>query len=145
GCGEVLSVLGELFGGGGGGARGFQPGRGADVETAIELELLDAIRGTTQTIALRRRVVCPQCKGIGGEDPKPCPQCEGRGQIRVGGGPVAFSRTCPRCSGSGVTYAKPCSRCGGSGHIEEVDRISVKIPPGVDEGSKIRLAGKGEP
>ena len=143
---DVFSDLGDLFGGGGGGgARGFQPGRGADVETAIELELLDAIRGTTQTIALRRPVVCPQCKGIGGEDPKPCPQCEGKGQIRVGGGPVAFNRTCPRCSGSGVIYAKPCSRCGGSGQIEEVDRISVKIPPGVDEGSKIRLAGKGEP
>ena len=142
---DVFSDLGDLFGGGGT-ARGFrQPGRGADVEYTVELDLLDAIRGATQTIAIRRPVACPQCKGAGGEDPKPCPQCEGRGQVRVGGGPVAFSRTCPRCSGSGVTYAKPCSRCGGSGHIEEVDRISVKIPPGVDEGSKIRLAGKGEP
>jgi molecular chaperone DnaJ len=142
---DVFSDLGDLFGAGGAG-RGFrQSGRGADVEATIELDLLDAIRGATQTISMRRPVVCPQCKGAGGEDPKPCPQCEGKGQIRVGGGPVAFSRTCPSCGGSGVTYSKPCSRCGGSGQIEEVDRINVKIPPGVDEGSKIRLAGKGEP
>jgi molecular chaperone DnaJ len=139
---DVFSDLGDLFGGQGRGFRG--PGRGADLEYSLELDLLDAVHGVTQTIALRRPVACPQCVGAGGKGATVCPQCEGAGQVRVGGGPVAFGRTCPRCSGSGRAYTEPCPRCGATGRIDEVDRLSVKIPAGVDEGSKIRLAGKGE-
>jgi molecular chaperone DnaJ len=139
---DVFSDLGDLFGGRGG-QRG--PARGQDVEYSIDLDLLDAIRGATQTIEIRRPVACPQCGGSGGEGGSVCPDCEGRGQIRVGSGPLPFGRTCPRCSGSGRAYARPCPRCGTSGQIDEVDRLNVKIPPGVDEGSKIRLAGKGQP
>jgi molecular chaperone DnaJ len=144
---DVFSDLGDLFGGrGGGGGGGFRTSvRGADLEYALELDLLDAIRGATRTIELRRPVACPQCNGLGGQGQKVCPECEGRGQIRIGGGPVPFGRTCPRCSGSGRIYTQPCPRCGTSGRIDEIDRLSVKIPAGVDEGSKIRLAAKGEP
>jgi len=139
---DVFSDLGDLFGGRGGGFRG--PGRGADLEYSLELDLLDAIRGATRTIALRRPVACPQCSGAGGKGAAACPQCEGTGQVRVGAGPIAFGRACPRCSGSGRVYKEPCPRCGTSGRVDEVDRLNVKIPAGVDEGSKIRLAGKGE-
>jgi molecular chaperone DnaJ len=139
---DVFSDLGDLFGGRGGGFRG--PGRGADLEYSLELDLLDAVRGATRTIALRRPVACPQCGGAGGKGATACPQCEGTGQVRVGAGPIAFGRACPRCSGSGRVYNEPCPRCGTSGRVDEVDRLNVKIPAGVDEGSKIRLAGKGE-
>lgn len=137
---DVFSDLGDLFGGRGGRAAT----RGADLEYPLDLDLLDAVRGVTRTIELRRPINCPKCGGSGGEGASICPQCDGRGQVRVGAGPIPFGRTCPRCSGSGRAYARPCSRCGTSGRIDEVDRLSVKIPAGVDEGSKIRLAGKGE-
>jgi len=140
---DVFSDLGDLFGRRGGGSRASV--RGGDLEYSMEIDLLDSIRGATRTIEVRRPVTCPQCSGLGGEGAKICPECEGRGQIRVGGGPIAFGRTCPRCSGSGRVYEKPCPRCGASGKIDEVDRLSVKIPAGIDEGSKIRLTGKGEP
>jgi molecular chaperone DnaJ len=138
---DVFSDLGELFGG----HRASASRRGADVEYALELDLLDAIRGATKTIEIRRPVPCPRCGGAGGEVAQGCPQCEGRGQVRIGAGPMSFGRTCPRCSGTGRIYARPCSRCGTSGRIDQTDRLSVRIPAGVDEGSKIRLAGKGEP
>jgi len=141
---DVFSDLGDLFGGRGGG--GFRRSvRGGDLEYSLELDLLDSVNGATRTIEVRRPVTCPQCSGAGGQGAKVCPECDGQGQIRVGGGPVAFGRTCPRCSGSGRIYEKPCPRCGTSGTILETDRLSVKIPAGVDEGQKIRLAGKGEP
>ncbi|MEA2626219.1 MAG: molecular chaperone DnaJ [Candidatus Binatota bacterium] len=141
-------VVGDLFGGGGGGrarARRTAPEPGGDLETSIEIDLLDAIRGSSSTIAIRRPVPCPQCGGTGGEGRRVCPECGGEGQVRLGSGPIAFGRTCPRCGGSGEMIDKPCPRCGGSAHIEETERLNVKIPPGVDEGSRIRLAGKGEP
>jgi molecular chaperone DnaJ len=141
---DVFSDLGDLFGGGSG--RGFRDtGRGADLEYSLELDLLDAIRGVTQAIALRRPVACPECGGAGGQGARPCPQCDGRGHVRVGGGPIPFGRNCPRCAGSGQVYTKECPRCHGTGQSEEIDRLNVKIPAGVDEGSKVRLAGKGEP
>jgi len=140
---DVFSDLGDLFGGGGRGR--VAPGRGADLEYSLDLDLLEAIRGANPTISVRRPVVCPQCDGAGGTGAQTCPQCEGRGQIRVGSGPIAFGRACPRCGGRGQVYSQSCPRCGGNGRVEEIDRLSVKIPAGVDEGAKIRLAGKGEP
>ncbi len=138
---DVFGDLGDLFTGRG--ARAAS--RGADLDYALDLDLLESVRGAARTIELRRPVACPQCGGSGGEGATVCPQCNGRGQVPVGAGPVSFGRACPRCSGSGRAYARPCSRCGTSGRIDEIDRLNVKIPAGVDEGSKIRLAGKGEP
>ena len=143
---DVFSDLGDLFGGAAGRRGGFRPfAAGADLEYSMEIDLLDSVRGATRTIEVRRPVTCPVCSGAGGQGVKICPECEGSGQVRVGGGPIAFGRTCPRCSGAGRIYEKPCPRCGTSGKVNETDRLNVKIPPGVDEGSKIRLAGKGEP
>ncbi len=138
---DVFGDLGDLFGGRA--SRG--PAKGEDLEVSIQLDLLDAIRGATQTLELRHPVVCPVCAGSGGEGAMTCPDCNGSGQIRVGSGPLPFGRSCPRCSGSGRAYARPCARCGTSGQVDETDRLNVKVPAGVDEGSKIRLAGKGQP
>jgi molecular chaperone DnaJ len=142
---DVFGDLGDLFGGGRGRGGFRDAGRGADLEFPLELDLLDAIRGASQTISLRKPVPCTECKGAGGQGARPCSQCEGRGHVRVGGGPIPFGRTCPGCAGTGQVYTKECPTCHGAGQSEEVDRLNVKIPAGVDEGSKIRLAGRGEP
>jgi molecular chaperone DnaJ len=141
---DIFSDLGDLFGGRTRrAARGPVPGR--DLEYAMEIDLLDSIRGASQMITLRKPATCPQCKGAGGEGVAPCPECGGTGEVRLGGGPLAFGRACTRCGGTGSVVAKPCPRCGGNGSIEETERLNVRIPAGIDEGSKIRLAGKGEP
>ncbi|MGH7823512.1 MAG: molecular chaperone DnaJ [Candidatus Binatia bacterium] len=143
---DIFSDLGDLFGGRGGrrgGVRTAVPGR--DLEYSMEIDLLDSIRGATRVISVRKPVSCGQCGGTGGEGTSACPDCGGTGEVRLGGGPLAFGRTCVRCGGGGQVNAKPCVRCGGSGRLEETETLSVKIPVGVDEGSKIRLAGKGEP
>jgi molecular chaperone DnaJ len=142
---DVFADLGDLFGGRGrsGGRAGPSPGR--DIEASLEIDLVDSIRGATQVLSVRRTVACTDCGGAGGTGARPCSECGGQGQVRVGGGPIAFGRDCPRCRGSGQMFASPCPRCGGSGRRDETERLSVKIPAGVDEGSRIRLAGKGEP
>lgn len=134
-------IFGDLFGGAG--RRSGGPERGEDLEYSLTVSFVDAIRGGSQTLSFRKPVTCPQCNGSGGEGRTTCPDCNGEGQVRVGGGPVSFGRTCPRCQGAGYTVTKPCTRCGGAGQIEDTERLAVKIPAGVDEGSRIRLAGKG--
>ena len=137
-------VFGDLFGGRQQGASRSEPGE--DLEYALELDLLDAVRGTSQTISIQRPVPCPACRGRGGQKngaPTTCPECGGQGQVRVGPGPVSLMRTCARCGGAGRLKVGGCSRCGGSGRIANPERLAARIPPGVDEGSRIRLAGKG--
>jgi molecular chaperone DnaJ len=121
------------------------PERGADVESELEIGLLDAVRGLSTTIDLRRRAPCDVCGGAG-VDPAStttCPDCGGQGHIRVGKGPVAFTRQCPRCGGRGKVGSRPCQKCGGAGHVETSERLNVRIPPGVSDGSRVRVAGKG--
>lgn len=137
-------IFGDLFGEGGRGGRRAVT-RGEDLELALDVELLDAVRGGTRTVSFRRRSTCGECAGVGGKGVSTCPECGGSGQVRLGGGPIAFGRTCLKCSGSGRIVAEPCPRCGGAGTVEETERLNVKIPAGVDEGSRIRLSGKGEP
>jgi molecular chaperone DnaJ len=136
-------IFGDIFGGGG---RGSAPPaeQGADIETTLDVDLLDAIRGTTATVQLTKPSECSVCHGTGGQGPgKICPDCHGRGQIKMGSGPMSFGRRCERCNGSGRIPSEPCPACGGRGIIEKLEKLNVKIPAGVNDGSRIRLAGKG--
>lgn len=133
-------IFGDIFTGGADGAQ--QPGM--DVESELEIDLLDAIRGASTTIALQRPQSCRDCNGRGADmhSGKECPDCGGRGQVRVKG-PVSFSRTCPRCGGLGRIDMRPCPTCGGAGQTVTTEKLAVRIPRGVDTGSRVRVAGKG--
>jgi molecular chaperone DnaJ len=134
-------IFGDLFGRGGGGVAAEA---GPDVETELTIDLLDAVRGTTATVQLTKPTQCEVCHGTGGQGPSVvCPECNGRGQVKMGSGPMSFGRRCPRCHGSGRIPSQPCPACQGRGVVEKVEKLNVKIPAGVDEGSRIRLAGKG--
>jgi len=135
-------IFGDIFGGRGPG--GGPAARGADLESSIEIDLLDAVRGTTATVALAKPVTCEACRGSGAEGAgAPCPECGGRGQVKVGAGPLSFGRRCARCAGAGRVSLRACGTCHGRGVVEQTQRLNVKIPAGVDDGSRIRLAGKG--
>src|SRR6266478_5259714 len=145
---RAQSAYGGGFGGGGGrGAEftGAEPAqRGPDLESTLEIDLLSAIRGTTATISLTKPVECPTCHGSGTEGGgTTCPECNGSGQTKVGTGPLSFNRRCPRCNGTGRINQRACPQCHGGGRVEKVEKLNVKIPPGVDDGSRVRLAGKG--
>ena len=144
--------LGDLFGGLGGifGRRPRAPAgpqRGSDIESNMEIDFLDAVRGFQTAITLERPVTCDTCHGSGtrsGTAPLPCPQCGGSGSVAVAQGPLHFRQTCPRCLGSGKLPGDPCTVCRGSGRVTRSETIRVNIPPGADPGKHIRLRGKGE-
>lgn len=133
-------IFGDIFSGAGDGGQQH----GGDLESELEIDLLDAIRGVSTTISLQRPQPCTQCSGRGADmtSGKECPDCGGRGQVRVKG-PVPFSRTCPRCGGVGRIDVRACPKCGGAGQTVTTERLSVRIPRGVDTGSRVRVAGKG--
>jgi molecular chaperone DnaJ len=139
-------IFTDLFGTGGQTTR-TGPQRGRDVETSLELDFLSAVVGVTTRISLQMRESCKRCGGSGkvssGTD-NVCRTCKGTGQVRAAQGPFNFSQTCPDCGGSGRS-GDPCPECGGSGAAPSSVTIDVNIPAGVDDGSKVRLAGKGEP
>ncbi len=121
-----------------------EPIPGEDAEAALEVDLRDAVLGAERELSIGRPARCPECKGSGarpGSRPQACPQCNGTGQIRMGG---VFSAPCPRCQGEG-TIREPCPRCQGEGTIAETARLKVRIPPGVETGSRVRLPGQGGP
>ncbi len=137
-------IFGNIFGGAGGGARG--PRRGADIGYVIELDLEDAVAGVDKRIEVPTMVGCGPCKGSGSEDGKveTCSTCQGRGQVRFQRGIFAMQQPCPTCGGRGQKLSNPCKACHGAGRVEEEKILSVKIPAGVDNGDRIRLAGEGE-
>jgi molecular chaperone DnaJ len=145
--------LGDLFGGlfGGAGRRsGRRPAgqRGADLETSVSLSFEDAVAGTTVPIKIDGPAVCSRCHGSGAEpgtEPITCPRCGGTGEIAENQGFFSMSRPCPRCAGAGRIVESPCTKCGGSGAERRTRTLHVKIPAGVRNGARIRLAGKGEP
>ena len=147
-----MDDLGDLFGGLGGMFRQGShapagPQRGADIESSMEIDFLDAVRGFQTAIALERPVSCDTCHGSGtkaGTTPTTCPQCRGSGSISVAQGPLQFRQPCPRCSGSGKLPGDSCTDCAGSGRVQRSETIRVNIPPGADPGKRIRLRGKGE-
>ena len=142
-------VFGDIFGGaggraGGGGSRVF---RGADLRYNLDLNLEDAVRGTTVKIRVPTLVACKSCDGSGarkGTSSVTCSTCGGRGQVRITQGFFSVQQTCPECRGSGNVIKDPCTTCHGQGRVKEHKTLSVKIPAGVDTGDRIRLTGEGE-
>ena len=141
-------IFGEIFGGAaGGGRRGSNVYRGADLRYNLEISLEEAARGTETRIRIPTMDECETCHGSGakpGTQPKTCPTCNGQGQVRMQQGFFSIQQTCPKCHGSGKVVETPCPTCSGVGRIKRQKTLSVKIPAGVDEGDRIRLAGEGE-
>lgn len=128
---------------------GARPGprRGSDLRYTLELSLEEAVRGVVQTIRIPGRTRCEHCNGYGtanGRRPPSCPSCHGSGRIRLQQGFFVVQQTCPHCGGRGHVVTDPCDRCGGSGQVRTERRLEVRVPPGVDTGDRIRLAGEGE-
>ena len=140
-------VFGDIFGGGGGGGGRRGPARGSDLRYTLDLNLEDAVKGTTVKIKVPTLVSCKPCGGSGakpGSSPVTCTTCGGHGQVRMQQGFFSVQQTCPSCRGKGKTISDPCRECHGQGRVEETKTLSVKVPPGVDTGDRIRLAGEGE-
>ncbi|MFH1116270.1 MAG: J domain-containing protein [Pseudomonadota bacterium] len=140
-------IFSDLFGAGQGPSATTGPTKGRDVESALEIDFLTAIRGGTTRVSIQSNRGCTSCGGSGriGLPGNPvCRACNGTGQTRVAEGPFNFSQTCPDCGGSGRA-GETCSVCRGTGVVGGTDTIDVAIPVGVNDGSRIRLAGKGEP
>ncbi len=138
-------VFGDIFGGGRTGAGAVHAG--ADLRYNLDVSLEDAVHGTTVNIRVPAQTACRACGGSGakpGTKPVTCPTCSGQGQVRMQQGLFSLQQTCPRCRGSGELISDPCPTCRGMGRIQEPKTLSVKIPPGVDNGDRIRLSGEGE-
>lgn len=142
-------IFGDLFSfgrGQGGGFRTATSSKGRNIEHEMTIDLISALRGFETELSMQKAAVCTQCNGTG-IDPTakliPCQTCGGSGRMNVAEGPLQFTKPCPSCHGHGYT-GKACSQCAGSGHVMGMERIKVVIPQGVKEGSKVRVAGKGE-
>ncbi|MEZ5555215.1 molecular chaperone DnaJ [Haliea sp.] len=139
-------VFGDIFGGGGGRGRGG-PQRGSDLRYTLDISLEDAVKGTTVEIKVPTLATCDECDGTGarkGSSPVNCTTCGGIGQVRMQQGFFQVQQTCPTCRGRGKMISDPCGKCHGQGRVEKRKTLSVKVPPGVDTGDRIRLSGEGE-
>jgi molecular chaperone DnaJ len=140
------SIFDELFGTGG--SEAFGGGHhGHDLRYDMEITFLEAAHGCEKEITLNKLTSCEVCGGGGAEKgsaAKSCPACNGRGQVITSRGIFSIAQTCPRCGGRGRIVDRPCRTCGGSGRRERSVRITIKIPPGVDTGVRLRSAGNGE-
>lgn len=143
-------IFDDLFGEFMGGQRGGQRGggnRGSDLRYNLEITLEDCFKGKTAKIRVPTSIACEACDGSGAEagaQPIACPTCKGAGKVRAQQGFFTIERACPTCGGAGRVIEKPCKVCGGAGRTHKEKTLSVDIPPGVDEGNRIRLAGEGE-
>ncbi|MDA8164435.1 MAG: molecular chaperone DnaJ [Desulfobacteraceae bacterium] len=143
-------LFGSMFGGARAGSRARPAGPlpGEDLEYALDVDFLTAARGGTVQLSFQREAACDVCGGTGeapGATPQTCPQCGGTGTANVARGPIRLAQTCPRCRGTGKVIVDPCRSCMGTGVVRKAERIQVRIPEGIDTGSRIRLAGKGGP
>ena len=149
GFGDIFGdVFGDIFGGGGGRRGGAsQVFRGADLGYELKLDLEHAVSGDTVTIDVPTQVSCESCKGSGaekGSEPTKCTTCNGVGQVRMQQGFFSIQQACPACKGAGTVIADPCKGCHGRGRVSKTKTLNVKVPPGVDQGDRIRLSGEGE-
>ena len=140
-------IFDDLFGMSGRRGRGSGRERGADLRYNMEISLIEAFTGKTAQIRIPTSVTCETCSGSGakpGTKPKACPMCGGHGKIRHAQGFFTLERTCPNCQGRGQVIEVPCGSCSGSGRVTRERTLSVNIPAGVEDGTRIRLAGEGE-
>ena len=155
---DPFDIFREVFGQGGGGGGGIfdemfggggrDGGRdGADLRYDLEITLEEAARGAEKEISFRKNVTCERCDGSGAEPGSrkvTCSTCRGAGQIRRCGGIITFTQTCPTCGGAGTRIEKPCTACHGEGRTPKTTKLNVRIPAGVDTGSRLRSSGNGE-
>jgi molecular chaperone DnaJ len=147
---DILGGLGDVFGFGdmfGGGRRRGGPQRGSDLRYDLEISFEESARGSETAIQIPRQETCNTCNGSGaepGSKPTTCPQCHGRGQLRYQQGFFTVARTCGQCRGTGQIIAKPCATCRGAGRVQQERKITVRIPPGIATGQRLRLTGEGE-
>jgi len=144
---SFTDVFDDLFGELMGGKRGRRQNRGGDLRYNMEITLEEAFAGKAAEIRVNTAVACETCNGTGAEPgsrPEQCPTCSGAGKIRAQQGFFTVERTCPNCHGSGRVVRNPCKPCRGSGHVQKERTLAVSIPPGVEEGTRIRLTGEGQ-
>ena len=153
GFGGIEDILGDLFGfgdvfgSGRGGSRRSAAQRGADLRYDLEITLEDAAKGMTAQLRIPRLEGCDACKGSGaaaGTQPETCTTCNGTGQVRYQQGFFSVARTCHVCRGAGRVVKNPCPQCNGAGRVEREKQMEVKIPAGVETGSRLRVSGEGE-
>jgi molecular chaperone DnaJ len=149
GAASINEIFGDLFGEMfGGGRRTRGRGRGSDLRYHLEISFEEAAFGTTARIEIPRPRRCEPCHGSGarpGTSPRTCPTCHGAGEVRVSTGFLTMARTCPGCGGAGRVIAEKCESCGGTGAVREQAHVEVRVPPGVDTGTRLKLSGEGEP
>jgi molecular chaperone DnaJ len=149
--GSFSDILSNLFGGGAGArttARGPRAERGRDLEAEVSISFEQSVDGAQIPLTVPTAQMCGTCRGTGakpGTAPKVCPRCQGRGIESQGQGLFSISQPCSRCNGTGAIIEDPCPTCSGSGSVRTVKKYRVNIPAGVRDGSRVRLAGKGEP
>jgi molecular chaperone DnaJ len=144
---SFTDIFDDLFGEFTGGRKARRQNRGADLRYNLEVSLEESFRGYHAEIRVPTAVACETCGGTGaeaGSTPEQCPTCSGAGRVRAQQGFFTVERTCPNCRGNGRVIKNPCKACHGMGHIQKERTLGVDIPAGVEEGTRIRLAGEGQ-
>jgi len=148
---DIFSSFGdifeEFFGFGPRGGHGRRVRRGADLRYDLTIDFMDAAFGKEMEVEVGKHELCEECGGSGtkgGAQPSVCHMCGGRGQVTRSQGFFSISTTCPTCNGSGTVITDPCDQCSGAGRVRKTKKLALKIPPGVENGSRLRLQGEGE-
>ena len=149
--GGISDLFATIFGGVGGSGTQRGPARGADLLAEVEITLEDAFSGTEETVELTTLAECEECGGSGsapGTFPARCSDCGGTGELRQVRqtmlGQMITATTCPTCGGTGQQIVEPCTHCGGRGRVTRTDELTVQIPPGIEDGARLRVSGRGE-
>ena len=143
------SIFETLFGGGGGGTRRTSTGGqiGSNLRVEVQIDFMESVSGTEKQIEITKPEVCKKCHGTGAQEgckPTTCRHCGGHGQVHVARGFFSVAQACPICKGTGVVIEKPCGDCHGTGRIRQKKKLKIKIPAGVDNGSRLKISGEGE-